>query len=177
MIFKTNCTASLIRRASDLYVERHEEVLRGDIPSLFKENGDEMKLLSALKALASSKIYPSDPVEIPFMTGRSVINKILDTYRPMLELQLEDFNKLKAASITGDRSEVKQFGFSLGLPLYNRLPENYIEIYDAHANKPLQHCDKRLWEWFCRVHLVVDFLSGMADDYAVRFFKKLSGEF
>lgn len=176
MIFKTTCTAALIKRAADLYIERHKEVLNGNIISLFKENGDELKLLNSLKALASSKIYPSDPVEIPFMTGRSVINKILDTYRPILELQLEYFNKLKKAAATGDRSEVKHFGFSLGLPLFNRLPKHYLEIYEEYANEHNQH-DKKVWEWFCRAHLVVDYLSGMADDYAVRFYKKISGEF
>jgi len=176
MIFKTTCTSTLINRAADLYIERQKEVLQGKITSLFKENGDELKLLNALKALASSKIYPSDPVEIPFMTGRSVINKILDTYRPMLELQLNDFNSLKIAAATGDRSGIKHFGFSLGLPLFDRLPKNYLEIYEEQANKPIQH-NERVWEWFCRAHLVVDYLSGMADDYAVRFYKKLSGEF
>ena len=144
---------------------------------MFNDNGDEFNLLTSLRTLASSKIYPSDPVEIPFMTGRSVINKILDTYRPMLELQLDDFNKLKAASTTGDRSEVKHFGFILGLPLYNRLPKNYLEVYDANSNTHIKKYDMRLWEWFCRAHLIVDYLSGMADDYAVRFYKNLSGEF
>jgi dGTPase len=177
IVFKTSCTATLIKRASDLYIERHQEILQGKTWSLFKEDGDEMRLLESLKAIASSKIYPSDPVEIPFISGRSVINKILDDYRPLLELQLEDFNKLLIASNTGDRSGIKHLGFSMGLPLFNRLPKNYIEIYEAHVKKTPSKYDNRLWEWFNRTHLIVDYLSGMADDYALRFYKKLSGEF
>lgn len=176
LIFKTNCTAKLIKRASDLYFDLHDQVIKGEIDSLFALGGEEDNLLKSLKRVASSNIYPSDPVEIPFISGKSIINKILEAYRPMLELQIDSFKELLIASDTGNRSKVNELGFSMGLPLFNRLPKNYIEIYIAQADKPQGRYNRRLWEWFCRTHLIVDFVSGMADDFAVRFYKRLSGE-
>jgi dGTPase len=109
------------------------------------------------------------------MGGRRVIDGILDAYRPMLELQADDFDTLLKAARIGDRVSVNRLGFSMALPLFNRLPRTYLEVYANHSKQAPNQCDARLWEWFCRAHLIVDYLTGMADDFAVKCYHVFSG--
>ncbi|PKL12867.1 MAG: dGTPase [Spirochaetae bacterium HGW-Spirochaetae-8] len=174
LLFKTKCTNALIERAAEIYISKHEQLLSGDIKSLFEEDSDEDRLLKTLKKLASIWIYPSNSVELTFLSGERIIQGILDAYRPILELQKENFDLLCEAAATGDRTRIKSQNCGMMLPIFNRLPQAYVEVYKAHLEKNSTY-DKNIWEWFCRAHLVVDFISGMADNYAMHFYEILSG--
>lgn len=39
----------------------------------------------------------------------------------------------------------------------------------------LKKWGEEIWEWFCRAHLIIDYLSGMTDDFAYRTYQVISG--
>jgi dGTPase len=45
----------------------------------------------------------------------------------------------------------------------------------ADAKRSLKEWGEENWEWFCRAHLIVDYLSGMTDDFAYRLYQVISG--
>jgi len=63
------------------------------------------------------------------------------------------------------------------MPLLDRLPAHYLDVYDSTAGEKASQkkWGEDAWEWFCRAHLFVDYLSGMTDDFAYRSYQVISG--
>ncbi len=179
--FKTYFTPALIRCAAVRYRERHELILKGELTSLFETGDDERTLLDALRKIAARDLYSSSDVEQPLRVGLQVVNGILDHYGEVLKLSKSDFEELIEARTTGDLKKVRGKK-DPELLLFDRLPSSYREIYDfekARDRRGLPNAIRAVtdsdWEWFCRAHLLLDYLSGMTDDFALRTYHELAG--
>ena len=100
-----------------------------------------------------------------------------DEREPLLELTREDFTLLRNAWKSADRTAVHKKKLHTLLPLLDRLPAHYLDVYDSSLKEAesLKEWGEDAWEWFCRAHLIVDYLSGMTDDFAYRSYQVISG--
>jgi dGTPase len=172
--FKTRFTPILIESAARLYRQRHQTIMDGDLLNLFERNEEESILLDALKRIAGKFLYSSSSVEQPLRLGLKVVSGILDHLGCLLRISRSDFDELIKARLTGDRHEVKAKKSDRELLLYDMLPKAYFQIYEYERARP--RIAKPLeWEWFCRAHLILDYLSGMTDDFALRTYHGLAG--
>ncbi|RYF33731.1 MAG: dGTPase, partial [Cytophagaceae bacterium] len=59
--------------------------------------------------------------------------------------------------------------------LLKLFPQRYMKVYENQVSqyKGQQHED--FLEWNARAHLVVDFISGMTDDFAMTTYRTLAG--
>lgn len=85
--------------------------------------------------------------------------------------------KLREAWKSDDRGEVYKEKLQTLLPLLDRLPAHYLDVYDSTTMEKdsLKKWGQDAWEWFCRAHLIVDYLAGMTDDFAYRSYQVISG--
>src|SRR6266851_2472410 len=149
--------------------------------ALFETGDDERTLLDALRKIAARDLYSSSDVEQPLRVGLQVVNGILDHYGEVLKLSKSDFEELIEARTTGDLKKVRGKK-DPELLLFDRLPSSYREIYDfekARDRRGLPNAIRAVtdsdWEWFCGAHLLLDYLSGMTDDFALRTYHELAG--
>jgi dGTPase len=186
--FKTDFGGAMINKAASLYDDGSaEDLRRGERLDLFDcEQGKDAKdLLEKLKEIARTFLYPSDKVERPFLAGLEVVHGILEAFGRLLRLTHEQFVLLRRAWRTGERREVMKQNLETLLPLLDLLPLHYLEVYDYavdfanEENKETKLMGKKWgrenWEWFSRAHLIIDFLSGMTDDFAYRTHLVISG--
>ena len=131
----------------------------------------------SLKGIARRFLYHADRVQRPFLAGLKVTHGILDEYSKLLNLTQENFTLLRNAWRSADRGAVRSQGLETLLPLLDSLPPHYLDVYDSAANDELslKKWGKETWEWFGRAHLIVDYLSGMSDDFAYRTYQVISG--
>jgi dGTPase len=185
--FKTHFGGALISKAASLYHGSEKSIRGGEPLDLFdcEEPKDTKNLLESLKDIARNFLYPTDKVEKPFLAGLEVVHGILDAFGRLLRLTHEQFGLLRRAWRAGDRGAVIKQNLETLLPLLDLLPLHYLEVYDYAVNfadkeneetqRMGEEWGKENWEWFSRAHLIVDFLSGMTDDFAYRTYQVISG--
>jgi dGTPase len=175
MVFKTEFTRTMIDEAAAQYGDGRD-IASGEKVSLLADT-DADELLELLKANARGYLYPADKVQRPFLAGGKVVRGVLDEYSSLLKLSQEQFTLLRRAWKAKDRREVRENQLETLLPLLDSLPAHYLEVYDhmVTGDSKAEETGAETWEWFCRAHLIVDYLSGMSDDFAFRTYQVMSG--
>jgi dGTPase len=167
----------MIKEAALHYGDGGAEDIRNGTRSELLENSDANDLLKVLQSIAKRFLYPADKVQSPFLAGLKVTRGILDEYNKFLLLSREQFAFVRSAWRSADRLAVSAQQLETLLPLLDRLPAHYLDVYDSALKdrQSMQKWGDETWEWFCRAHLIVDYLSGMTDDFAYRAYQVISG--
>jgi dGTPase len=177
MLFKTVFTRTMIEEAARVYGDGcSPDILDGSRHGLL-DNTDADDLLEALRDIAKKFLYVEEKVQRPFLAGLRIVHGILDQYGEILALKRDTFATLRKAWKSNDRKEAYKEKLHTLLPLLDRLPAHYLDVYDSTANDKdsQKKWGRDAWEWFCRAHLIVDYLAGMSDDFAYRTYQVISG--
>lgn len=166
--FKTNLSKKLVSKAARTFYDNFDKIMNFEFtyPLLNEkeENSDILIILKIIKEFTRENIFNHPEVEMVELSGHSIITGILNSYCPILELTCSEFKKLVHKEKT-DASKVAQ-------RLFRTLPEKYIKSYKAQAEKGV--VDKYT-EWNLRAHLIIDFISGMTDQFALELYQSLAG--
>ncbi|OLB37144.1 MAG: hypothetical protein AUH11_09585 [Acidobacteria bacterium 13_2_20CM_57_17] len=177
MRFKAVFARTMIEEAARAYGDgSSEDILDGSRHGLL-DGTDADDLLETLKDVAKKFLYVEERVQRPFLAGLRIVHGILDQYGELLKLKRDRFAKLRKAWQSSDREEVYKEELQTLMPLLDRLPAHYLDVYDSTAGEKASQkkWGEDAWEWFCRAHLFVDYLSGMTDDFAYRSYQVISG--
>lgn len=160
--FKTSVLNKAVRAASEKFTKELDAILLGQDFDLIDSTSEIGELLAAVSKFARERIYSDDAAEKVELAGRSVIKGLLKHFGELINLPEEDFR----AIVQNDRNAIKNKGLEFQARLYRRLPKTYCEKY---------HVEDRGTELQRRAHLVVDFISGMTDDFALETYQILEG--
>ena len=109
----------------------------------------------------------------PELAGLTEIRGLLDHFRVLLECSGSRFQ----AALDNKTKDASGEAILIERKLLALFPEKHKKAYQhslsSYSNKNLQ-ADK-LHEWNLRCHLIVDFVSGMTDDFALSTYQMLSG--
>ncbi len=165
--FKTTLINEIVSNVASIYINNHDSIINGNADSLISKGTKEYDVLQTLRVIASNNIYCSRDAEDLELGGYAVITGLLLHFSRLLKCSRKDFNEIKEYSpgkpITGN--------LDLERRLFNLLPQKYIGCYKESVNKSTTD----IMEWFYRAHLIVDYLSGMMDNYALETYQILSG--
>jgi dGTPase len=160
--FKTDIINKSVDMVADIFSNNLEEILQGMEIKLIDPSSEIGTLLKKVNAYAKKYIYSDESAEQVELSGRSVITGLLEHFGKLLKIEEADF----LAMITESNIKSKKPQFDYHIRLLRRLPKAYREKY-CHG------C--RGGEIDRRAHLVVDFLSGMTDDFALETYQILQG--
>lgn len=147
-----------------IYNESH--YLDGDAKSLINESDPMGRVLNVIKSVSRKILYTSIKAEAIELTGYAVITGILKRYERLLKLKEEEFDK-----ILNDNGK----GYELGRRLFHRIGQRYVKAYN-YAKQELKCDEKRaLKEWWLRIHLILDHIAGMTDEFALETYQMLEG--
>jgi len=175
--FKAFFTGTMIDEAARIYGDGSAQGIRDGTRSELLKGTDANDLLELLKLTARHFLYPADRVQRPFLAGLKVTHGILDAYGKILSLTRADFTLLRNAWQSSNKGAVSQKHLETSIPLIDSLPAHYLEVYESEVvdSGAANRWGEVNWEWFCRAHLIVDYLSGMTDDFAYRTYQVISG--
>ena len=152
----------------DNFFENEKDIFKGVADSLINTDKPMGRVLETIKNVSRRILYPSFEAESIELTGYAVITGILKSYERMLKLSHETFLKMVNGEKV-DNTDVER-------RLYNRLGRRYIIAYQYAISKldKAQH-DYAIKEWWLRVHLLIDHVSGMTDEFALETYQMLEG--
>ena len=159
----------LIQYAADRYIQNHQSVFDGTLDEPLIDGGSDQDLaLQALKTMAIRHVFNSREKETPELRGYSALMGLLTFYRPLLELPGKHFKAI--VDQDDDGSFIHQ-------RLYHRLPHKYKAVYrrvNQQHNPAHSQEEQDDLEWYYRARLIIDYISGMTDHFAVAEYQHLS---
>lgn len=159
-------TKLFLEEATNNYIKNHVKILEGTAKELLNDEGLG-KVLKIIKNVSRRNLYNSSSAENIELTGYSVIYGLLTHYESILELDYDNFNKII------NSEDIK--GYDLQKRLINRLGKRYITNYKYEISTINIHDDFKLNELWLRIHLIIDHVSGMTDDFALDTYQMLEG--
>ena len=161
-------TRKMIVETVDNFWEYENEIFNGTADSLINEKKPMGRVLETIKKVSRRILYSSFDAESIELTGYAVIAGILKHYERLLSLPYTDFNKL----VNGEKVE----NLDVERRLFNRLGKRYVVAYNYAVQelKSEQH-EYAIQEWWLRVHLLLDHVSGMTDEFALETYQMLEG--
>ena len=161
-LVRAKLLTSLVYHVSEIYIQNHEAIFEGSFNSALLEYDKNSKYYKAIKILqniSAKHIYQNKNVQTLELQGYAIINALLDIYKPLLELTCKDFEALL------HDEKIECF---IAMRLIKRISSKQIVAY----KNDIKNCNKEeesypLLEWYCRARLVIDYISGMTDDFAL----------
>ena len=161
-LVRAKLLTSLVYHVSEIYIQNHEAIFEGSFNSALLEYDKNSKYYKAIKILqniSAKHIYQNKNVQTLELQGYAIINALLDIYKPLLELTCKDFEALL------HDEKIECF---IAMRLIKRISSKQIVAY----KNDIKNCNKEeesypLLEWYYRARLVIDYISGMTDDFAL----------
>jgi len=170
--FKPPLVRDLVQHVVKIYIDNHEAIYNGSFSNALLEYNKQSKYYKAVKILQTISIkyiYQNKKVEELELQGYKIVNTLLDIYKPLLLLNTGEFKSL----VEGDSKKVDCL---VSPKLIKRISSKQIVAYKQDTNKldSLNYEEYTILEWYYRVRLLIDYISGMTDDYALEEYKTLT---
>lgn len=167
--FRQQLTRDLVALAAHTYVSDHEAILSGAYPrALLHGQAPAAQVLDTLKQVAREQVFMRPEVEALELEGYAALRGVLSTYACLLALPAAQFERLLAGNGGSELFFARR--------LFHRLSARHLKAYRlavASRDPRFDKCSEQ--EWYYRVRLLLDYVSGMTDTYALEEFRLLSG--
>ena len=167
--FRYRLTNDWVQLAAESYLLHKKDILAGHfVGHLLECDHPAIHVLNALKRLARQSIFGQREVESLELSGYAAMRGVLLSYSELLTLPAQIFRQL----LSGEGHHRYQHA----LRLCHRLSRRHVlayqkatEIPDLFFQRPAEQ------EWYYRVRLLLDFISGMTDTYVLEEYRLLNG--
>jgi dGTPase len=154
----------LIDEATTTFTENIQEYLSGNAPEL-SESLPSGGILKCFKKFARRFIYTDGEVQRIEIAGSRIVEGLLDHFGRLLRIPRSEFRYFI------EKGELRKgSGLDTEWRIFNQLSKRMIKAY-SHAAQDVSDED----EWIARAHLVVDYISGLTDNSALRMYQNFMG--
>jgi len=164
--FRTETINKAIDVAAEAFSANLDRILSGDAIELLPKDTGVGELIGKVNDFAREKIYSHPSAERVELAGRSVISGLLGHFGALLDLDEGEFAEI----LVGKKPKRKDGGLpcerDFHIRLARLLPSSYRDKYAIKSRGP---------EPARRAHLIVDFIAGMTDHYALETYQVLQG--
>lgn len=167
---RVGLVTSFVRHVSSVFIQNHKEIFEGSFNYALLEYDKQSKYYKALKVLKDISIkyiYQNKEVQTLELQAYTILNSLFDIYKPLLELKTDDFSKL----LKDEKIEC-----FISKRLIKRVSSKQIVAYKNDVEKlDINNIEEfNILEFYYRVRLIIDYISGMTDDFALEEYKILS---
>ncbi|MCE0494651.1 dGTPase [Vibrio salinus] len=171
LTLRTKLINDLANYASDRYLDNHQAVFDGSLDESLLDGNDEYNLATeTLKTVAKKYVFSAKEVERLELKGHAIISGLLNIYTPLLELGFDEFKVLS----TNDVLKSYQVETRLYHGLSNKQKRMYIDSTKYLFDKENISEHEQALELYFRARLLIDYVSGMTDRFALEEYRSLS---
>ncbi|AZN34886.1 dGTPase [Pseudoalteromonas sp. Xi13] len=155
----------LVNHAAKRFIEHIETIYHGDFnQALLEDNSHLHAVTKTLKQVALKHVFSHKEVEKLELQGYRIINGLLDCYKPLLQLNSDDFKR----ALNGDSRLL------IESRLVKKLSKKHLNSYQ-HAIDAMQEEPDHFaaYEFYYRCRLIQDYISGMTDQFAYDEYRSL----
>ena len=173
--FRSAAIRYLARHAGIVFRERQDRILEGEYFALLRDC-EASPLIRGLKDFASSFLYDSRTVRSREITAQAVLCGLLDAYLPLMSCDKSRFD----AALNGEHQDESGRPIARESSLASRIAPKYLVVYREEVRQTglLLKNDPgaaKVMERIHRLRLLVDYISGMTDGFALQCFHLISG--
>lgn len=154
----------VIRDACIYFVENIDKYISGDAVEII-DDIESGRVLKCFKKFARQYIYTQQEVERIEIAGEKIVEGLLDHYGRLLNMKRDDFLYFVQK---GDNK--KRNGLDTEWRIFNQMSKRMLSVYDTITDK--KSIDR---EWVSRAHFIVDYISGLTDNYALESYQNFMG--
>ncbi len=169
--FRTRLNSAIVRYVAQRYVDMEADIETGELKSLLPEDEPPGAILKVLKDFCREKVYRHESVQRVELAGYYAITGLLEHARPLLSCSRKRFEA--ALMLRNEDEEGRRI--LLEPKLLKLFPQRYLKVYAHQVTHYRGQPHEDFLEWNARAHLVVDFISGMTDDFAMTTYRTLAG--
>ncbi len=171
LTLRTTLVNDLAKYATRRYVENHDLVFNGYFDESLLGGCDKYNLATeTLRYLSVDNVFNHREVENLELKGYAVISGLLKIYSPLIELSFDDFKYLAL----NNRLKSNPIETRLFHKLSSKHKSAYfLEVTALFDKEELSGSDK-LVEIYYRSRLLIDYISGMTDDFALEEYQHLT---
>lgn len=169
-LLRVALVTNFVNYVSEVYINNHQEIFDGSFNAALLEydkDDEHYKAYKVLKDISAKYIYQNQEVQTLELKAYAIINSLFDNYKPLLDLDKNDFSKL----LRNERIDC-----FISQRLIKRLSSKQIVAYKQDISKLDENDSEKfaIMEFYYRVRLIIDYISGMTDDYALEEYKVLN---
>lgn len=159
--FRSGVIRHLVSAAAERYISDHASILAGAPKELLSNRSKEGEFLAAVKSYVKKTVYDDRVILKLEVGGLSVVRGLLDCFRPVLEIPGNDVQ----AILAGERVKGRDVERRLLLLVAGRHKNAYVRACEVSPRHEVGH----------RARMIIDYVSGMTDSFALESYQKLSG--
>ena len=166
---RVSLITSFVNHVSSIFIQNHKAIFEGSFNHALLEYDKQSKYYKAykvLKDISMEYIYKNKEVQTLELQAYKILNSLFDTYKPLMELSSINFESLL---------KDEDINCFISQRLIKRISSKQIVAYKKDVEK-LNKLDSQkfeILELYYRVRLIIDYISGMTDDYALEEYKIL----
>ena len=153
----------IFEAGAEYFCNNIEEYIAGDAKDICESIEDGV-ILKALKQFARKFIYVAPEVQKIEIAGFQVVKGLLDHYSQLLALSVDEFHEFAK-----EGKPIKGKSLDLHWRIFNQLSERMLESYLKQLKDGVDN------ENSLRVRLIVDYVAGLTDVDALRFYQNAQG--
>ncbi|MCT7546638.1 dGTPase [Aliarcobacter cryaerophilus] len=166
---RVTLVTNFVKHVSSIFIENHQAIFEGSFNHALLEYDKQSKYYKALKVLqdiSKMYIYQNKEVQTLELQAYTILNGLFDVYKPILELTTNDFSKLL---------KDEKIDCFISKRLIKRISSKQIVAYKNDIKKlNTDNIEEyNILEFYYRVRLIIDYISGMTDDFALEEYKIL----
>ena len=168
----------IVNDVVNTYVNDISSYIAGTAPEIINNKNTELscKILDTIRNIANGFIYRSPEAEGIEIAGFSIVTGLLDFFGELLKMPKEQFDVFVNNS-DDKKGIMKKYAYEFRI--FNMLSKRCVESY-RHQLKEWESnsynsVDIETIEWWLRIHLIIDHISGMTDDYALQAYQLSKG--
>ena len=175
----TAWASNMIREAVEIFDENIDAFMEGTSEEIISEKNVQqktyLKILDVISEYSRQKIYCALEAEEIEIAGYTVIQGILENFSQLLFLTKEEFEFLLNPANNPRKKKLE-----VESRLLHFLGKKYVDSYKNQLVEWEKVKDRtglmdNQIEWWLRVHLIVDHVAGMTDEYALKTYQLLKG--
>ncbi len=167
MYLRVNTLNKLVPYAASRFIDNLPLIYSGEFNhALLEDDSSFSQLLELYKNVAVRHVFSHPDVEQLELQGYRVISGLLEIYRPLLQLSVDEFSELV------EKERVRR------IPIESRLYQKLSTRHRLAYVEAIGKLDRQSPQWpvmelYYRCRLIKDYISGMTDLYAWDEYRKL----
>jgi len=164
---RTRVFNQAVRHVARRFVEHHDAICAGEHVELIEPKCALDRVFSAIRKNVARRVYSSPEAEHVELAGNAVVYGLLESFARILRLPSEQAQPI----LSNDVEFCKRYHFDLEMRLTHMLPDAALRAYRVAIQGKVDAAA----EWHARAHLILDYICGMTDNFALETFQLLSG--
>jgi dGTPase len=133
-------------------------------------NHDDSKLAEKLHTFCVQNIFPKHEIQSLELTGHSVLSGLLEYYISFIFKENKDYKKRAVGMISNSLIKAALLENEI------EIPANKNDFYKFFDKPDKEKPEETKFNDYYKLRIIVDFISGMTDQYALNHYQKLSGQ-